>query len=131
VWSQVALHRRAEFNRSHIPAFLAGEEPHKYVCVYPFVRSYEWYLLPEDEGLRHIGFFQSLTRDVTGAHPFKTWPFRFSSIDASHTCPPPLLGEHNREVLTDLLGLSDEELARLEEERVIGREPLAPSSPNA
>lgn len=49
VWSQVALHRPAEFNRSHIPAFLAGEEPRKYVCVYPFVRSYEWYLLPDDE----------------------------------------------------------------------------------
>ncbi|MCP2168303.1 hydrogen peroxide-dependent heme synthase [Goodfellowiella coeruleoviolacea] len=49
VWSNVALHRPAEFNKSHIPAFLAGEEPRKYVCVYPFVRSYEWYLLPDDE----------------------------------------------------------------------------------
>ena len=27
VWSSVALHRPAEFNKSHIPAFLAGEEP--------------------------------------------------------------------------------------------------------
>jgi len=49
VWSQVALHRPAEFNKSHVPAFLAEEEPRKYVCVYPFVRSYEWYLLPEEE----------------------------------------------------------------------------------
>jgi peroxiredoxin len=49
VWSQLALHRPAEFNRSHIPAFLAGEEPKRYLCVYPFVRSYEWYLLPDDE----------------------------------------------------------------------------------
>ena len=49
VWSQAALHRPAEFNRSHIPAFMAEEEPRRYVCVYPFVRSYEWYLLPEDE----------------------------------------------------------------------------------
>jgi len=49
VWSQMALHRPAEFNRSHIPAFLAGEPARDYVCVYPFVRSYEWYLLPEDE----------------------------------------------------------------------------------
>jgi peroxiredoxin len=49
VWSQVALHRPAEFNRSHVPAFLADEEARKYVCVYPFVRSYDWYLLPEDE----------------------------------------------------------------------------------
>jgi chlorite dismutase len=49
VWSQVALHRPAEFNKSHIPAFLAGEEPRAYICVYPFVRSYEWYLLEETE----------------------------------------------------------------------------------
>ncbi|MCW4353282.1 chlorite dismutase family protein [Hoyosella sp. YIM 151337] len=49
VWSAVALHRPAEFNKSHIPAFLAGEDPGAYICVYPFVRSYEWYLLPDDE----------------------------------------------------------------------------------
>ncbi|MBE7162375.1 MAG: chlorite dismutase family protein [Williamsia herbipolensis] len=49
VWSNAALHRPAEFNKSHVPAFLAGEEPGAYICVYPFVRSYEWYLLPDAE----------------------------------------------------------------------------------
>ncbi|MGB3184842.1 MAG: hydrogen peroxide-dependent heme synthase [Ornithinimicrobium sp.] len=49
VWSQVALHRPAEFNKGHVPAFLAGEEPRGYVCVYPFVRSYEWYVMDEGE----------------------------------------------------------------------------------
>lgn len=49
VWSQMALHRPAEFNKSHIPAFLADEVARDYVCVYPFVRSYEWYLLPDAE----------------------------------------------------------------------------------
>jgi peroxiredoxin len=49
VWSVMALHRPAEFNKSHVPAFLAGEEPRAYVSVYPFVRSYEWYLLPDGE----------------------------------------------------------------------------------
>ncbi|HEY2176232.1 MAG TPA: hydrogen peroxide-dependent heme synthase [Mycobacteriales bacterium] len=49
VWSALALHRPAEFNKSHLPAFLAGEEPKRFVCVYPFVRSYEWYLLPDQE----------------------------------------------------------------------------------
>ncbi|GAB18298.1 hypothetical protein GOEFS_050_00760 [Gordonia effusa NBRC 100432] len=49
VWSNVAVHRPAEFNKSHIPAFLAGEDPGNYICVYPFVRSYEWYLLPDEE----------------------------------------------------------------------------------
>jgi chlorite dismutase len=49
VWSQMALHRPAEFNKSHVPAFLADEEARAYVCIYPFVRSYEWYLLPDEE----------------------------------------------------------------------------------
>lgn len=49
VWSQLAVHRPAEFNKSHIPAFVAGEEPKGYICVYPFVRSYDWYLLPDEE----------------------------------------------------------------------------------
>ena len=39
----------AEFNKSHIPAFLAGEDAKNYVSVYPFVRSYEWYLLDDAE----------------------------------------------------------------------------------
>lgn len=49
VWSQMALHRPAEFNKSHVPAFLADDEARAFVCVYPFVRSYEWYLLPDNE----------------------------------------------------------------------------------
>lgn len=48
-WSAAALHRPAEFNKSHIPAFLADEAPKDFICVYPFVRSYEWYLLPDAE----------------------------------------------------------------------------------
>ncbi|MEO6791457.1 MAG: hydrogen peroxide-dependent heme synthase [Ornithinibacter sp.] len=49
VWSVAALHRPAEFNKSHIPAFMSGEEARDYICVYPFVRSYDWYLLDDTE----------------------------------------------------------------------------------
>ena len=49
VWTSIGVHRDAEFNKAHIPAFLQGEQPRKYLCVYPFVRSYEWYLLPPQE----------------------------------------------------------------------------------
>jgi hydrogen peroxide-dependent heme synthase len=63
VWSQVALHRPAEFNKSHIPAFLAGEEPKKFVCVYPFVRSYEWYLLPDEERRGMLAEHGKMARD--------------------------------------------------------------------
>ena len=49
VWSQLALHRPAEFNKGHVPAFMQDEAPKAHLCVYPFVRSYEWYLLPDEE----------------------------------------------------------------------------------
>ena len=49
VWSVMALHRPAEFNKGHVPAFMSDEEPKNHLCVYPFVRSYEWYLLPDEE----------------------------------------------------------------------------------
>ena len=48
-WSAMGLHRPAEFNKGHVPAFLAGAQPKNWATVYPFVRSYEWYLLPDAE----------------------------------------------------------------------------------
>ena len=63
VWSQMALHRPAEFNKSHLPAFLAGEEARAYVCVYPFVRSYEWYLLPDEERRDMLAEHGRMARD--------------------------------------------------------------------
>src|ERR1700678_3686237 len=63
VWSAMALHRPAEFNKSHIPAFLAGEEPRNYVCVYPFVRDYEWYLIEESERRRMLAEHGMMARE--------------------------------------------------------------------
>ena len=63
VWSQMALHRPAEFNRSHIPAFLAEETPKAHVCVYPFVRSYDWYLLEESERRTLLAEHGQMARD--------------------------------------------------------------------
>ncbi len=44
-WSAIGVHREAEFTKSHVPAFFAGEPARRYLCVYPFVRTPEWYLL--------------------------------------------------------------------------------------
>lgn len=48
-WNAMGIHRDAEFNSSHVPGFLRDKEPKGWLCLYPFVRSYEWYLLPEEE----------------------------------------------------------------------------------
>jgi len=49
VWSAIGVHREAEFAKTHTPAFMRGEPPGRYVSVYPYVRSLEWYLLAADE----------------------------------------------------------------------------------
>ena len=48
-WSAMGVHREAEFNKRHVPGYLRGERARDWLCLYPFVRSYEWYLLPEEE----------------------------------------------------------------------------------
>lgn len=49
VWTAMGVHREAEFNKRHVPGYLRGESARGWLCLYPFVRSYEWYLLPEEE----------------------------------------------------------------------------------
>jgi chlorite dismutase len=63
VWSAMALHRPAEFNKGHIPAFLADEEPKNYISVYPFVRSYEWYLLDPAERRKLLAEHGTMARE--------------------------------------------------------------------
>ncbi len=63
VWSNVGLHRPAEFNRGHVPAFLSGEAPRAYACVYPFVRSYDWYLVDPAERGRMLREHGEAARD--------------------------------------------------------------------
>jgi len=48
-WNALGVHREAEFAKDHSPAYMRGLPPKEWLTVYPFVRSYEWYLLPEAE----------------------------------------------------------------------------------
>lgn len=48
-WNAMGVHRTAEFAKDHVPAFMRGLGPKKWLCLYPFVRSYEWYILPDEE----------------------------------------------------------------------------------
>ncbi len=57
-----------------------------------------------------------------GTVPVVNTPFNFSARPTGPRGRPPGLGEHNRYVLTELLGLSREELRALEDEGVIRQE---------
>jgi chlorite dismutase len=48
-YSFMGVSRPPETAPDHIPAFLKGDPPKRYLCVYPFVRTPEWYLLPPKE----------------------------------------------------------------------------------
>ncbi|MFA5606388.1 MAG: hydrogen peroxide-dependent heme synthase [Leucobacter sp.] len=63
VWSNIGVHRPAEFNRGHVPAFLAGDTPRGYLCLYPFVRSSEWYLLSDEERSTQLREHGAAARD--------------------------------------------------------------------
>ena len=63
VWSNSALHRPAEFNKSHIPAFIADETPKRWLSVYPFVRSYDWYLMDAKDRRRILAEHGMAGRD--------------------------------------------------------------------
>jgi crotonobetainyl-CoA:carnitine CoA-transferase CaiB-like acyl-CoA transferase len=51
---------------------------------------------------------------------------RFDGYRVGPVGRPPFLGEHNAEVLRDVLGLKDEEIERLTREKIILRDPRAP-----
>lgn len=66
-WSAMGVHREAEFAKSHIPSYMRADlEPKQWVCVYPFVRSYEWYILPEEERGRMLREHGLMGRDFPG-----------------------------------------------------------------
>jgi len=48
-WAFMGVVKPAEFTSDHAPAFVKGESPKRYLNVYPFVRTPDWYLLPREE----------------------------------------------------------------------------------
>ncbi|GBG37531.1 CaiB/BaiF CoA transferase family protein [Mycobacterium montefiorense] len=70
------------------------------------------------------GYYEEFEHPITGGHRYPGWPFRITpGPDRHHRSAPPTLGQHNDEVLRGL-GLSDDELATLRNERVIGERVL-------
>jgi crotonobetainyl-CoA:carnitine CoA-transferase CaiB-like acyl-CoA transferase len=81
-------------------------------------------LVTENPQLQYRGFLERLVHRRTGEGWYPTPPF--APLDGGHRWlhrPPPTLGEHNAEVLTELCGLTDADLQRLTAEGVIGTRP--------
>ena len=79
-WSFMGAVKPAEFTADHSPAFVRGESPKRFLCVYPFVRTPEWYLLPRGERaemLREHGEigreFPDVLANTTSAFGINDW----------------------------------------------------------
>ena len=80
VWSFMGVVKPAEFTPDHSPAFVRGEPPKRFLNVYPFVRTSEWYLLPREERsalLRQHGEigreFPDVLTNTTSAFGINDW----------------------------------------------------------
>lgn len=70
------------------------------------------------------GYYEQFEHPITGSHRYPGWPFRITGgPDRHHRVAPPTLGQHNGEILRGL-GLSDDEVATLRDQRVIGERVL-------
>ncbi len=69
------------------------------------------------------GHQQWMDHVVVGAVPYPSFPGRFNGQYHRLGRPAPTLGEHNEEILRDVLGLDDAEIADLAEAQVIGTRP--------
>ncbi|MBU2649021.1 CoA transferase [bacterium] len=72
-----------------------------------------------DPHLQEREVFQPVKHPVIGENWVVAPPWRLSETPASIRRHSPLLGEHNEEVLNGLLGISREEIERLQKEEVV------------
>ena len=80
--------------------------------------------LLSDPQLHARGFIQEIDRAFIGRHPQPSMPFRETDRPFEIRSAPPTLGEHNREILAGMLGLSDAEIDQLARDGIIGTEML-------
>jgi crotonobetainyl-CoA:carnitine CoA-transferase CaiB-like acyl-CoA transferase len=79
----------------------------------------------DEPHLNARGFYTTFEHPVTGVRRYPGWPLRFTPGPTHHhLTPPPTLGQHNVEILSDRLGLSPTEIHDLREKNIIGERPL-------
>jgi crotonobetainyl-CoA:carnitine CoA-transferase CaiB-like acyl-CoA transferase len=78
-----------------------------------------------DPHLYERDYFVDIVHPEVGHHRWVGYPWKLSRTPGRITRPSPLFGEHNDEVLSEVLGLGEAELAELRTQRVIADEPDA------
>jgi len=86
------------------------------VAAMPSMRSDQ---IVTDPHLEAREFIQRLRHDLVGPITLMNVPWKMSASPGYAPRPGPMLGEHNREVLGGLLGLSDAEIEALAAEKVV------------
>lgn len=87
----------AELQAAGVPAGVAEQGSH----------------LLQDPHLNARGFWETVTHPEAGTAPLLSRPFRFSKTPGATRSYAPLLGEHTEEVLREVAGMSDGEIAEL------------------
>ena len=65
------------------------------------------------------GLVQEVQHTTAGKVPLTGFPYKLSRTPAETHQAPPTLGEHNREILVDLLGYSQDEMDQMQEKGII------------
>ena len=73
----------------------------------------------EDEHFAQRGYFRTTDHPDFGTLRYTGLPFTLSDAPRSDPTPAPKLGRHNRETLSGILGLGDEEISELSERGII------------
>ncbi len=76
-----------------------------------------------DPQIQSREYFVAIERAVVGTHLYPGAVARIPETPLHADAPAPLLGEHNRQVFGEILGMSDDEITELEQSGVIGSSP--------
>ena len=71
------------------------------------------WMVVSDNHLNDRGYFVPVRHPVAGTHVFPGFPWRFEHTPGAIARPAPLFAQHNREVFSALLGMTDAEIEAL------------------
>ena len=73
-----------------------------------------------DPQLNAREFFHVISQEDVGTYRYPGFLWKMSETPCQYRLPPCRLGEHNEYVFKNVMGMSDEEIAELEKEKIIG-----------